>query len=170
MLKEKHTNTTIIPADSNRRKFMQLALKALGAVAVVEIGAIGSLFLTSHSLDGEFGGIITVGQVEDFTPGSVVSFEEGNFYLVRTLEGGFLAIYRRCPHLGCTVNWVPQKEKFFCPCHAASFDPNGEGQSQVVARSLDTFPILFEDGAVKVDTSRIQVREHHSPEHISYAR
>jgi nitrite reductase/ring-hydroxylating ferredoxin subunit len=64
---------------------------------------------------------------------------------------------------------VASKEKFYCPCHAASFDHNGDRQSSVVTRALDTFPVLFEEGLVKVDTSKVANRDHHLPEHFSYA-
>lgn len=156
------------PADPGRRDFMQMALKALGGLALLEVGAVGTIFLVGRNLEGKFGGIITAGKVSDFTLGTVVEFTEGNFYLVRTQDGGFMAIYRRCPHLGCTVNWNPEKERFYCPCHSASFDRNGEYQSQMVSRSLDTFPVLFENGLVKVDTSQLQTRVHHQPSNVAY--
>lgn len=155
-------------AKITRRNFLQSSLKALGALALLELGGAGFLFLRSHTLDGEFGGVITVGAVEEFIPGSVVEYEEGNFFLVRNKEGGFLSIYRRCPHLGCTVKWVADKEKFYCPCHSASFDPNGDFQNQIVSRALDTFPVVIIDGMVKVDTSQVTMREKYSPEDVRY--
>lgn len=155
-------------AKITRRNFLQSSLKALGALALLELGGAGFLFLRSHTLDGEFGGVITVGAVEEFIPGSVVEYEEGNFFLVRNKEGGFLSIYRRCPHLGCTVKWVADKEKFYCPCHSASFDPNGDFQNQIVSRALDTFPVVIIDGMVKVDTSQVTMREKYSPEEVRY--
>lgn len=152
----------------DRRRFLQNSLKALTAVAAIELGVAGMLFLRSRSLDGEYGGIMTVGNIDDYTPGSVVEYEDGNFFLVRVDDGGFMAVYRRCPHLGCTVQWVDKKQKFFCPCHAASFDPYGEFENQPVSRALDTFRVFFEDGFVKVDTSQTILREHHSLADISY--
>ena len=166
-MEKKHT-VKFEPVSAERRNFLQEGLKVLSALAVLEMGVAGVLFLRARSLEGQFGGVITLGAEEDFTPGSVIEYEEGNFYRVCTQDGGFLAISRRCPHLGCTVNWVPQKEKFFCPCHAASFDQFGEFHSDMVSRAMDTYPILFEEGMVKVDTGRVQQRAHHQPENISY--
>lgn len=165
---DQQPSSRLEPVSPERRNFLQAGLKVLGVLAVVEIGAAGLLFLRARSLEGHFGGVITVGAVDEFTPGAVVEFAEGNFYLVRTKDGGFMAIYRRCPHLGCTVNWVAEKEKFFCPCHAASFDQNGEYENEMVSRAMDTFPVIFEDGLVKVDTSQVQTRQHHAPENIKY--
>ena len=157
-----------ISVSEERRSFLQAGLKVLGALAVVEAGAAGLLFLQARSLDGNFGGVITVGAIDEFAPGTVIEFKEGNFYLVCTKDAGFMAIYRRCPHLGCTVNWVPQKEKFFCPCHAASFDQFGNFENEMVSRAMDIFPVIFEDGMVKVDTSQVQSRQFHMPDNITY--
>jgi cytochrome b6-f complex iron-sulfur subunit len=154
--------------DMNRRNFLQTSLKALGALAAIELGVGGLLFLRSYSLDGEFGGVMTLGRVDEFVNGSVVEYEDGNFYLVRDDNGGFMAIYRRCPHLGCTVKWDSGDEKFYCPCHSATFDEHGEFKNQLVSRALDTFPISFDNDMVKVDTSTINMREHHVPSDVNY--
>ena len=142
---EKVNFPTVYRDEISRRNFLETGLKVLLGVAALELGAAGILFLRARSLEGKFGGIITAGPVDSFTPGTVTEFEEGNFFLVRTADSGFLAIFRRCPHLGCTVEWVPAKEKFFCPCHSASFDPHGDYQTSIVSSSLGTFTILFED-------------------------
>lgn len=151
-----------------RRNFLQFSLTALGAVAALEVGSASLLYLRSRSLEGEFGGVMTVGNVDDFQTGSVTEFKDGNFYLVREKDGGFLAIYRRCPHLGCSVNWEPEEEKFFCPCHASSFDQVGNFQNQLVNRALDTFTVKIEDSMVKIDTSQVIQRERFEPEQLSY--
>jgi cytochrome b6-f complex iron-sulfur subunit len=163
-------NPTIQPApgELTRRNFLKLGITALGALAFLEIGGAGLLFLRARSLEGEFGGDIVAGAVEDFPPGSVTEFTDGNFFLVCTQDGGFLAIYRRCPHLGCTVNWVAEKERFFCPCHASSFDLHGDRENQPVTRALDTFSVKFEETQVSVDTSQFMRRERFEPEQVAY--
>ena len=152
----------------SRRDFLGLSLKALGGLAAIELGAAGILFLRSRSLAGEFGGVMTIGKIEEFTPGSVVEVEDGNFYLICTEDSGFLAVYRRCPHLGCTVNWMENEQKFLCPCHSATFAKTGDFNNKLVARALDYFPVIFEKGMVKVDTTAPIVREQHLPQHVSY--
>lgn len=157
-----------VETNLNRRNVFKLVLTALAGVAGIEIGSAGLLFLQARSLEGKFGGTITAGPIENFQPGTVTEFIEGNFYLVRSDDGGFLAVSRRCPHLGCTVSWVDDKEKFYCPCHASSFDVYGEYQNDLISRSLDTFPVSFNDEMVKVDTSLAQTREHYQPGQVSY--
>jgi cytochrome b6-f complex iron-sulfur subunit len=163
-------NPTIEPVQGEltRRNFLKLGITALGTLAILEIGGAGLLFLRARSLEGEFGGDIVAGAVDDFPPGSVTEFTDGNFFLVRTQDGGFLAVYRRCPHLGCTVNWVAEKERFYCPCHASSFDLYGDRENQPVPRALDTFRVNFEDSQVCVDTSQFVRRERFEPEQVAY--
>ena len=98
-----------------RRNFLVLGLGALTTVAALETGVAEFMFLRSRSLEGEFGGVIKAGEIEKFPPGSVTEFPEDNFFLVHADDGGFLAVYQRCPHLGCTVNWNAEKSRFLCP-------------------------------------------------------
>ena len=152
----------------SRRDFLGISLKALGGLAAIELGAAGILFLRTRSASGEFGGVMTIGKIVEFTPGSVVEVEDGNFYLICTEDSGFMAVYRRCPHLGCMVKWMDNEQKFLCPCHSATFDKTGDFHNKLVARALDYFPVTFDKGMVKVDTTAPIVREQHLPEHISY--
>jgi cytochrome b6-f complex iron-sulfur subunit len=151
-----------------RRNFLKIGLGALSLIATLEVGGVTFQFLRSRSLEGEFGGAITAGEEADFTPGTVTEFPDGNFYLVRAEDGGFLAIYARCPHLGCSVNWVEEKERFYCPCHASSFDFYGNFENQPVPRALDTFSVRFDGTQVVVDTAKIQQRDVFSAEQLAY--
>ncbi|MCI0521519.1 MAG: Rieske (2Fe-2S) protein [Chloroflexi bacterium] len=151
-----------------RRNFLQLGLGALGALAALETLGAGFSFLRSRSLEGRSGSLMVAGAQDNFPTGSVTEFTDGNFFLVRAQDGGFLAVYRRCPHLGCTVNWVAEKERFYCPCHASSFDVYGNYDNQPVPRALDTFPVSFDGDTVMVDTSQLQRRESFEPRQLSY--
>ncbi len=149
-----------------RRSFIKLGMGALSALAVLEIGGISLFFLRPRKQREEYGGVIEAGPVEDFPPGSVTEVQRANLYLIRCEDGGFLAVYRRCPHLGCSVKWSPEDEEFHCPCHASSFDFHGDYTSPPVPRPLDTFEVNIEDGQVMVNTARIQRREHFAPEQL----
>ena len=45
--------------------------------------------------------------------------------LVRLDADTCVAFDRRCPHLGCPVQWSREHARFECPCHAAVFDASG---------------------------------------------
>ncbi len=155
--------------DLSRRDFMRLGIGALGVLAVLEIGAAGALFLQSRSQEGEFGGVVTVAAVDDIPLGAVIEYPEDRFFLIRDHDGGFLAVHNRCPHLGCTVYWAPEKNCFICPCHASSFDIHGDFESPPVPRPLDIFPVSIEDGLIKVNTAHMEQREHFEQEQLVYA-
>ncbi|MBP6472344.1 MAG: Rieske (2Fe-2S) protein [Chloroflexi bacterium] len=157
------------PGQLSRRNFLKLGLGALGAAALVELGGVGFLYLQPRETADAFGKIIQAGPVESFPAGSVTEFRNGRFFLVRGQSGGFLAIYRRCPHLGCNVNWLPEENHFHCPCHAARFDEFGDLESPPVPRPLDTFPVVIKEGQVIVDTSQRQQREQFAPDQLAYA-
>ncbi|MBE2221662.1 MAG: Rieske (2Fe-2S) protein [Anaerolineae bacterium] len=152
-----------------RRDFLKLGIGALSALALLEVGGASLIFLQPRSLEGEFGGMVTAGLVDSFPIGSVVEFTNGRFYLVRSHDGGFLAVYRRCTHLGCTVEWEAQENRFFCPCHASSFDLVGNVENTPAPRALDTFPITIDAGQIIVDTGTIQTRDAFAPDQLVYA-
>jgi cytochrome b6-f complex iron-sulfur subunit len=153
----------------SRRSFLRMGMTTLGALAALELGSAGLIYLRAHSLEGQFGSVITAGVVEDFPAGSVTEFANARFFLVRAPEGGFLAVHSRCPHLGCTVYWEAEEEKFYCPCHASAFDFYGNFENPPVPRPLDIFPVEIDAGMVKVDTARLQTREVFEPEQLAYA-
>jgi cytochrome b6-f complex iron-sulfur subunit len=162
-------NAPAEPARVTRRNFLKLGLGTLGALAAIEVMGAGFLYLQSRSKEGRFGEVIAAGQVDDFPPSSVTEFASEGFFLVRAADGGFLAIYRRCPHLGCTVNWVSEKNRFYCPCHASSFDVNGDFKDSPMPRALDLFNVQFEEGRVLVDTTCPNQREGYSPDQLVYS-
>jgi cytochrome b6-f complex iron-sulfur subunit len=153
-----------------RRNFVKAGVGALGVLVALEIGGASVVFLQSSSGGkGERGGVIDAGAVDVFPPGSVTEFAGAGFFMVRAQDGGFLAVHRRCPHLGCTVDWVPEESRFYCPCHGSSFDFYGDFEGPPVPRALDIYNVTFVDGGVKVDTSRAYPREAYSPDQLAYS-
>ena len=152
----------------SRRSFMKMGMGALASLALIEMGGAGFLFLRARSMEGEFGGLLTAGPVESFPAGSVTEFADAHFFLIRSPEGGFLAVHNRCTHLGCTVNWVEADNHFICPCHAASFDFFGNFDGPPVPRPLDTFQVEFDEKVVLVDTSLPSRREDYEPGQLAY--
>ena len=73
--------------------------------------------------------------------GDPVAIPEGRFFLVNLppgttpngeeTPGGLLALWRKCPHLGCTVPWRPdftflgRTGWFRCPCHGSTYTKEG---------------------------------------------
>ena len=152
-----------------RRNFLKMGIGALGAVALLEITGVSLLYMQPRSLEGAFGGVVEAGAVDSFPLGSVTEFPDGRFYLIRAENDGFLAVYHRCTHLGCTVSWEAHENRFFCPCHASAFDTNGSVLNPPAPRPLDTFTVTIEEGIVYVDTSGPQKRDEFAAEQLVYA-
>ena len=153
----------------SRRDFLGMGLNVLGALALLEVGGVSLFYLQSRSQGGQYGSVVTAGTVDSFQPGTVTEFSDGRFFLIRSADGGFLAVHSRCPHLGCTVMWVPEANSFLCPCHAAHFDAHGNFEGPPVPRSLDTFSVSIDKGMVKVDTTHLHQRQNFSPDQLVYA-
>ena len=154
----------------SRRDFLNLAWSAAGALAVTELSFVRFKFLSPRATDGEFGGEFNLGAYEGYPVGSVTPVEMGRFYLVRLENGGFLAIYRRCTHLGCAVPFDQSTGKFTCPCHGSVFTNEGDVLNQPAPRPLDIFALsINEEGEIVVDTSSPIQRDKTSVEDVLYA-
>lgn len=156
--------------DKSRRKFMSWVAGLLGTLAVFETGWIAATFLgprARRASPGEDAEVYTAGPVERFESGSVTAFRDGHFYLVRLQDGGFLALHRKCTHLGCTVPWIADEQRFACPCHASAFDIRGEVLSAPAPRPLELFPVRIDSGIVMVDTSNAIRRDSFEPDQVT---
>ncbi len=157
------------PHEPSRRDFLQLAWAATGALTLAAGGVMTLNFFAPRIVEGEFGGVFTVGQVDDFPPGSVTPITSGRFYLVRQPDGGFLALYQKCTHLGCAVPWNPEQGEFICPCHASAFEMSGQVINPPAPRPLDRFPITITAGVISVDTGTRIERDSVSSSDAVYA-
>ena len=153
----KQPETTQSEQTSSRRSFLNKLWIGLGVVALLEIIGVVTAFLLPRKIKakaGEFGTIIDAGSAENFPIDSVTAFVRGKFYLARLEDGGFLALSRKCTHLGCTVPWVSKEKKFVCPCHSSAFDIRGEVISPPAPRALNIYHVFIENNIVKVDTGK----------------
>ncbi|MBN1565653.1 MAG: Rieske (2Fe-2S) protein [Anaerolineae bacterium] len=166
----KETTDNTETTETTRRNFLKYAWVALGAVALGEGALVTYQFFAPKASEGEFGGVFNAGLVDDYPPGSVTPFNAGRFYLVRQEDGGFLALYRKCTHLGCAVPWDQAEGKFICPCHASAFEADGEVLNPPAPRPLDRFPITInENGEILVDTGSAIQRDHPHADDAIYA-
>jgi Rieske Fe-S protein len=155
----------------NRRDFFNKAWKGLGILAAIEILGVSAAYMFSGKSKNISAPkqLLEAGPVDSFAPGSVSAFMGGRFYLARQQDGGFIALSLRCTHLGCSVTWEKGKNRFVCPCHSSAFEITGEVLNPPAARALDYYPILIENGMVKVDIGTIIERNTFRKDQLIYA-
>lgn len=67
-----------------------------------------------------------------------------------------MALWRKCPHLGCAVPWVAGSGEFHCPCHGSIYAYNGDRLGGPAPRPMDYMAVsISETGDVLVDTGDI---------------
>jgi cytochrome b6-f complex iron-sulfur subunit len=82
--------------------------------------------------------------------------EAGDVYDDRTLAGldaGLIALYQKCPHLGCRVPACATSKRFECPCHGSIFNRVGEWVDGPARRGMDRFAIVVDGDRVSIDTA-----------------
>ena len=165
------SNKQSLNPTTTRRTFFSRLWLGLGLVALVQFVGGALVFLLSGTGKKKTAKplFIEVGSVKDFAPGSVTLIRRGELYLSRLKDGGFLALSRKCTHLGCAVAWDDEQQLFACPCHASTFAENGTVLKTPAPRPLDLHPLVIEKGQVKIDIGTRHRRQSQQPEQITYA-
>ena len=145
---------------ASRRSFLNKLWLALGSLALIEVVGLVVAYLRPGKPRGTSPAeaVIEAGTVDRFANNSVTAFVRGKFYLCRLEDGGFMALSRKCTHLGCTVPWIDKEKRFACPCHGSAYDIRGEVISPPAPRPLDIYPVAIENNIVKVDTGKTMKR------------
>lgn len=168
---KQHKNAIEIQKEpQSRRSFVKNLWIALGAIAGLEIFGISINFLLHGYKDKNqiTESFVVAGNVEQFKVGSVTPFRSGRYYIARLEDGGFLAMSLKCTHLGCSVSWNEEKNRFICPCHSSSFSMNGNVISPPAPSALDLLPVIIENGLVKVNPKEPLKRRRFSKTQVTY--
>jgi cytochrome b6-f complex iron-sulfur subunit len=151
------------PQNVARRTFLGWALGVSLLGLLGQAGTALFQFFKPRIEPGTFGGKVVAGQVGEFQPGTVSHVSKGRFYISSLEDGGLLALWQRCTHLGCTVPWREDEGQFHCPCHSSLFTRTGEVVGGPAPRPLDMFAMEIEDGQVVVDTGNPITRDSYDP-------
>jgi menaquinol-cytochrome c reductase iron-sulfur subunit len=71
-------------------------------------------------------------------------------YVTKDSQGQLRVLTSICPHLGCTVPWNKEKHEFICPCHGATFTPDGTRVSGPSLRGMDPLETSVQNGQLLV--------------------
>ncbi len=161
-----------------RRSFLRVSVFA-GLTLGLGSWIVGFLGFFNRRKPVGFGGVVTVIKASIPPAGAdPARISEGKFWLSNLLgaqgdvfqvggTGGLLALYWKCPHLGCTVPWNPNFDGgavnfpgiigwFRCPCHGSTYSRAGVRVYGPAPRPMDTMLLsVNSDGSLSVNTGKI---------------
>lgn len=162
----------------SRRQFFNRSIIAFFILGLSAFGA-GVLAFLWPQPKGGFGSKIRVGAIPDIK--SQIESNNGFLYLAEGrmwiteypagaiekakavysaaeltgMEAGVLALYQKCPHLGCRVPSCPTSQWFECPCHGSQYNQAGEKKGGPAPRGMDRFVMEVSGDVLTVDTGTV---------------
>lgn len=167
----------------NRRQFLNrssIVLMSTGLLTFAAAGFVAFLWPTAAPV---FGGKVNVGKLNDIL--ASIRSNGGFFYasnarsyvtvypadalpkargvveytpIIGGMESGVVALYQKCPHLGCRVPDCKSSQWFECPCHGSQYNRIGEKKAGPAPRGMDHFAVTVgSTGDVIIDTSTVFV-------------
>jgi cytochrome b6-f complex iron-sulfur subunit len=162
----------------SRRQFFNRSIVGLMVLSLSGFGASVIAFLWPR-ISGGFGSKIRVGNIDEVK----AQVEAANGFLYRAdgrmwiteypagsvekaretysapelagMEVGLIALYQKCPHLGCRVPNCPTSQWFECGCHGSQYNRVGEKRGGPAPRGMDRFAMEIAGGAFVVNTGTV---------------
>ena len=162
-----------------RRQVLNRGIVTTFTLAISGFGA-ACVAMLWPSLSGGFGSKIRVGKFDEimeeiadtkepyyvgagrtyinpYNPGDAEKAKSVEAYaaVLEGYEQGVVALYQKCPHLGCRVPWCKTSQWFECPCHGSQYNRVGEKKGGPAPRGMDRFVATVEGGVIVVDTKTV---------------
>jgi len=165
----------------SRRQFLNRATVSLMSAGLASFAAAGFVAFLWPTAVPVFGGLVNVGKLDDIL--ASIRSNSGFFYsssarsyltvypsealpkakgvkeystILAGLENGVIAMYQKCPHLGCRVPQCNSSQWFECPCHGSQYNRVGEKKGGPAPRGMDHFAVKVSgSGDVVIDTSTV---------------
>ncbi len=157
----------------SRREFLNKGISVAGwgiIVTTVGVGLYEGLRFLCPSVVFHPPSKYVIGQVKDFLVdkrpdqyGVIFvdnKFKKAHRFFVIREKNRIYALFARCTHLGCTVNWFEDLNIFKCPCHGSEFHSDGVEFAGPAPRPLDRHHITLDSsGNLIVDTALVYTQE-----------
>lgn len=161
-----------------RRQFLNRSIVGAFGLSVSGFGAAAIAFLWPEPKGG-FGSRIRIGRLDEIQAeitkaGGFYYRADGRMWItafpsgaiekakavytpleLSGMEAGVVALYQKCPHLGCRVPECGTSQWFECPCHGSQYNRVGEKRAGPAPRGMDRFAMYVDGGVLTVDTGTI---------------
>jgi cytochrome b6-f complex iron-sulfur subunit len=149
------------PADETedtlgRRAFVRLAMGGVGACYAAAIGYPVYKYLASPAEKAMAESSVTeisLANADRLPAGSALMFKFGSqpTMLIHHTDGTWVALEAVCTHLGCTPQYLPDRDVIHCYCHGGEYDSHtGANISGPPPRPLKRYNVKVAVGSVLV--------------------
>ena len=115
-----------------RRKFIGVVWGVALVGLFAQAGVALSDFLRSRTPQGEFGGTVVAGDLEEFEPGTISLVQKGRFYIVRLEDGGVLAMWQRWSTFGLFGSMARERKPLQLSVPQLIFQFRGRGDRRTI--------------------------------------
>jgi cytochrome b6-f complex iron-sulfur subunit len=146
----------------SRRQFFNRSIVMFMGLGITGFGAAVVAFLWPPFVTG-FGATVNAGKVDDLKAqirdnNGFLYFPAGRMWIteypagalpkaenvysqpeLNGMEAGLVALFQKCPHLGCRVPDCVSSQWFECPCHGSQYNQVGEKRGGPAPRGMDRF-------------------------------
>ncbi|MCC6225207.1 MAG: Rieske 2Fe-2S domain-containing protein [Microthrixaceae bacterium] len=163
-----------------RRQFLNRSIVGLMGFSIAAFAAASFTAFLWPSGKGGFGSKIRLGKLSDIKAeieknGNFLYKPDGRMWVVEYpsaalpkaevaykgqpildgMKAGIVALYQKCPHLGCRVPSCATSQWFECPCHGSTYNRVGEKKGGPAPRGMDRFAVEVSGDIITVNTGLI---------------
>ncbi|MGC8595606.1 MAG: ubiquinol-cytochrome c reductase iron-sulfur subunit [Candidatus Kryptoniota bacterium] len=141
---------------SDRRKFLKRLLGFTSTILAAYIIYPIIRFLNPPSVLLQEKSTVEVATTSELRPDSAKFFEflDKPAVLVHLPDGGYEALSAKCTHLGCTVEFEPKRDIFYCNCHGSEFGIDGSVLKGPAVSPLPKYFVSINGNKVFVSVTR----------------
>jgi cytochrome b6-f complex iron-sulfur subunit len=129
--------------ERSRRKFLLTGLGSIGALVAGVLAYPVFRYLSPQSAGGGKGQVTLPRSQVGANGVHFFQFQGHPAVLLQKSPGVFLAFSAICTHLGCIIQWVPEKGEFLCPCHGGRFAGDGRVLGGPPPKPLASIPVAL---------------------------
>jgi cytochrome b6-f complex iron-sulfur subunit len=133
-----------------RRNFLKALFGLLGTVSVASFAYPLVRFLAPPGISVKDKKVTLPKHDVPVGASKAIVFRDKPAMIINRPGKGLIALSKVCTHLGCLVEYEKEKNQLLCPCHAGSYDLEGNVLSGPPPRPLDKLPLRIEGDQIVI--------------------